>query len=82
MLAAMKAAKDGLCSINRAARDHGVPPTTLKDRMSGRVAHGTNPGPVPYLTMEEENELANYLVDSCKCGFGKGGEANCEANCN
>ncbi len=34
-------------SISSAARDHGIPVTTLKDRLSGRVQHGTNPGPVP-----------------------------------
>ncbi len=32
-------------SINRAAKDHNVPVTTLKDRLSGRVIHGTNPLP-------------------------------------
>ncbi len=41
-------------SISSAARDHGIPVTTLKDRLSGRVQHGTNPGPVPYLSCSEE----------------------------
>ena len=27
-----------------------VPRSTLKDRISGRVIHGTNPGPRPYLS--------------------------------
>ena len=26
--------------VNKAARNHGVPPTTLKDRISNRVQHG------------------------------------------
>jgi len=28
---------------NEAAAAHGVPKTTLKDRISGRVTHGINP---------------------------------------
>ena len=31
-------------SINKAALFHGVPPSTLKDRLSGRVAHDLNLG--------------------------------------
>ena len=50
MYAAMKALLDSRAeSIKVAARDHGVPITTLKNRLSGRVIHGTNPGPVLYL---------------------------------
>ena len=58
-------------SINSAAREHGVPTTTLKNRLSGRVAHGTNPGPVPYLSSMEEEELVEYLSDANKVGYGK-----------
>ena len=57
--------------VNRAALEHGVPRTTLKDRMAGRVTHGTNFGPKPYLTMKEDKELVKFLVDSCKIGYGK-----------
>ena len=37
MEAALKAVKDGM-GVNKAAELHGVPKTTLKDRVSGRVA--------------------------------------------
>ena len=37
MKEAMKAVHDGKMSINRAAVEHGVPPTTLKDRLSSSV---------------------------------------------
>lgn len=37
---AIEAVKDGKFGINRAAKEHGVPRTTLKDRLSGRVEHG------------------------------------------
>ncbi len=71
MLAAIQAVQNGLCSVSQAARDHGIPPTTLKDRISGRIVHGTNPGPVPYLNRQEEDELEQYLFDAGKCGYGK-----------
>ena len=60
---------DGL-SGNRAADLHGVPRSTLKDRLSGRVKHGTNPGPKPYLTVEEA-ELTSHLLQAAGIGFGK-----------
>lgn len=68
-VAAMKAVQDGTAlPINRAARDHGIPPTTLKDRLSGRVVHGRNCGPQPYLNVEDEKKLESFLVESCKSG--------------
>ena len=57
MLRAMEAVKDGSMVVNRAALEHGVPRTSLKDRLAGRVIHGTKIGPKPYLTNEEEKEL-------------------------
>ena len=56
MLAALEAVRSG-CSIKRAALEHGVPRITLYDRHTGRVVHGTNPGPQPYLNKAEEAEL-------------------------
>ena len=43
--------------INMAARTFSVPPSTLKDRISGRVKYGTKSGPVPYLDESEEKKL-------------------------
>ena len=45
---------------------YNVPPTTLKDRISGQVKHGSRPGPPPYLTPAEENEFAEFLVQWAK----------------
>ena len=50
MLQAIEAVRAGTMGANKAARTHGVPASTLKDRLSGRVKHGKNPGPVPYLS--------------------------------
>ena len=71
MIAAMDAIKDGTISINKAALLHRVPPTTLKDRLSGRVFHGTNSGPKRYLDEQEELALADHLVELARIGYGK-----------
>ena len=71
MLKAMEAVKEGKMRVNRAALEHGVPRTTLKDRIAGRVIHGTNMGPKPYLTHDEEEELVKFLIQCSKMGYGK-----------
>ena len=71
MLGAMKAVEAGEMGRNRAALEFGVPPSTLKDRLAGRVKHGTKPGPTPYLNPEEEKELVEFLVNCSKMGYGK-----------
>ena len=60
--------------INQAALDHGVPPTTVKDRLSGRVKHGEKSGPQQYLNSEEETELATFLKLVLLWGMEKQGE--------
>ena len=57
--------------MSKAARDHDVPKTTLDDCVSGRVTHGTKPGPRLYLTSEEEQEIGTYLMHCAKVGYGK-----------
>ena len=71
MQAAMKAAVEGLLSINQAAAEHGVPKSSLKDWLSGKVQHGTNPGRRPYLTESEERELEVFLMKCSQMGYGK-----------
>ena len=44
---------------------------TLKDRLSGRVVHGRNPGPEPYLNVEEEQELVGHLINASNIGYSK-----------
>ncbi len=59
MLGAIAAVQDKGVSANRAAKLFEVPPSTLKDRLSGRVLHGTKPGPVPYLSIEEDGKICH-----------------------
>ena len=61
MLLAMESVRKGMASANKAAIMYSVPRSTLKDRLSGRVSHGTKPGPCPYLQPSEERELKDYL---------------------
>ena len=67
---AMKAVQKVDIGINQAAREYGVPRTTLKDQVSGRVKHGgTKSGPQPYLSVDEETEqfqLQTTLTDSAE----------------
>ena len=72
----MKAVETGNL-INQAALDHGVPPTTLKDMLSGRV----KPGPKQYLNSEEETELATFLKTCASVGYGKTRRDGCHGNC-
>jgi len=48
--------------VNEAARVYGISPTTLKDRISRRVKHNTNPGPQKYLSCQEQKEFLKGLL--------------------
>ena len=50
---------------------YGVPRSTLKDQLSGRVVHGTKPGPRPYMSTGEETKLSSHLLQVAKMGFGQ-----------
>ena len=65
----MTAVKGG-SHIKRAALEHGVPVSTLRDRISGRVVHGTKPGPKPYLSPTEK-ELSSFLKSCTDMGYGR-----------
>jgi len=70
MISVMKAVQTGVMGVNEAAIKHGVPKTTLKDRLNNGVTHGTKSGPKQYLNNEEE-ELAEFQKDSAAVGYGK-----------
>ena len=70
MASAIEAVKGGM-SVLRASTLYDVPRTTLQDRVKGRVKHGNKPGPTTYLTTAEEEELASFLMEVSKVGYGK-----------
>ena len=59
---AFKAVKEKNMPVQRAAREYGVPESTLRDRIKGKVGlQKTRSGPAPVLGMKEENKLVEYL---------------------
>ena len=70
MAAAIEAVKGGE-SVLHAAKQYGVPQQTLGNRVSGKVVHGTNPGPKPFLSTVDERIVEFFLVDVAKAGYGK-----------
>ena len=70
MNGAIEAVKKG-SSIQKAAVVYGMPQKTLHDQTSGRVKHGTNSGPQPYLSKAEEKDLIDFLSETVKAGYGK-----------
>ena len=63
MLGAVKVVRNGSV-INIVSHLNGVPRSTLKDRLSSRIKHGTKPGPQCYLDSDEEKALAHHLVEA------------------
>ena len=68
MQGAMMAVEKGE-SVRRAAEMFNVPKSTLHDHVTGKVMFGARSGPDPYLSMEEEEELASFLVETAKIGY-------------
>ena len=51
-------------SVRRAAEMYGIPQSTLHDHHTGRIQQHVKPaGPQPYLSMEDEEELSNFLIN-------------------
>ena len=67
---ALKAVASGM-GINKAATEHNVPRTTLKDRISGRVQHKSNSGLPRYLNEDEEKDFAKFLKETASVGYGR-----------
>ena len=58
-------------SIYHTVIEQGVPRMTLQNRVSGQVLHGKESGPKPYLTSTEEKEVAHFLLQMAKAGYGR-----------
>ena len=71
MTSALNEFNKGELTISKIAKKFQVPKTTLHNRISGRVIHGTKPGPRPYLQADEEAVLVDHLISAAKVGYGK-----------
>ena len=54
----------------RAAKVYSVPPTTLRDRISGRVTTDARVGHETIFTSEEEDKLYQHITYMADIGFG------------
>ena len=54
----MKAVTDENSPTLQVAKKHGIPKSTLHDRISGKISHGDKPGPKPLLSAVEDGEFA------------------------
>ncbi len=70
-MAAYHAVKTDCLPVQRAAQLFGVPITTLKDRVCGRVPlHSVKSGPEPLFSMEEEHDLVQQISYTGSLGYG------------
>jgi len=67
MQEAINEVMESCLSANAVAKKHGVPPSTLKDRLTERVVHAE---PKTYLSAAEE-ELTVHLIGAANIGYGK-----------
>ena len=57
--------------INTAARQFGLPESSLRHKLSGRVdPEATRSGPQPTLSMEEEHHFVQHIKFMSECGYG------------
>ena len=63
--------KGNITSVRRAALVYGIPRSTLHDHYKGKVGQDARPGPEPYLSIEEEEELTNFLIKCSRIGYPK-----------
>jgi hypothetical protein len=57
--------------IKSAARQYGVPHSTLRDRVKGRIDPETlKPGPAPLLSQEEELNFVDHIKAMASLGYG------------
>ena len=70
----MAAAMDSVLKENKGLREaaclYNIPTETLRRHVSGTVSLHCKPGPATVLTEEEEEKIANYLVQMADMGFG------------
>ncbi|XP_040006665.1 uncharacterized protein LOC120802667 isoform X2 [Xiphias gladius] len=61
--------KSGRCTVRQAAKEFGVPKSSLGDRVSGRVTPGSRSGPAQLITSADEELLVEFSLYISKHGF-------------
>ncbi|XP_038150439.1 uncharacterized protein si:rp71-1d10.8 [Cyprinodon tularosa] len=61
--------KSGRCTVRQAAKEFGVPKSSLGDRVSGRVTPGSRSGPARLITSADEKLLVEFSLHMSKHGF-------------
>ena len=70
MREALSAIQMGM-SVSKASLMYGIPRTTLNDHKLGKVRPGALPGRPILLSMKEEEELVQFLIEAAAIGYGK-----------
>lgn len=67
---ALQAIRENNVGVRAAAKEYGVPKSTVQDRISGkRLDVLRKTGPQPIMTVEGEKRIANWVLNLAKCGF-------------
>ena len=61
----------GRMPVRKAAKEHGMPRSSLHNRVTGRVALKAWCGAKKHLTNEEEASLVDYLIGCASVGYAK-----------
>ncbi|XP_017291374.1 uncharacterized protein si:rp71-1d10.8 isoform X1 [Kryptolebias marmoratus] len=61
--------KSGRCTVRQAAKEFGVPKSSLGDRVSGRVTPGSRSGPAQLITSADEKLLVEFCLYMSEHGF-------------
>ena len=70
MREALNSVQQGM-SVSKASVIHGIPRSTLKDHVHGRVVPGAKPGAPTLLSSSEERDLVEFLCNCASIGYGK-----------
>ena len=66
---ATKDVMEGTLSVRHAAAQYDIPPSTLHDRISGKVSAGAVSGAPRYLDEDEKKELVEFLLGCAEVGY-------------
>lgn len=56
-------------ALRATAKQFKIPFATLQSRVSGKYPIDTKPGPDPYLGVQEEKDLVDWVIQMSRCGF-------------